>query len=167
MGETPFFPLFVPLEGRRVTVFGGGRIALRRVRALLDFSPQLYLVSPECCPELRALAESGEITWRARGYAPQDVAGNFLCLAATGSREVNRSIGEACRAAGVPVNVADCKEECDFYFPALAREGPLVAGITASGTNHTLAKQAVGAVRALFLAHRDQQTWERDDSENG
>ena len=149
--DAPFFPLFVSLRGRRVVVIGGGRIALRRVRALADFGPKIMVVAPECCAGLRELAAAGKITWLDRPYTPGDVEGSFFCL------------------AGVPVNVADRREECDFYFPALARSGPLVAGITASGQDHALAKEAAGAVRSLFAAYGDgtRKTWERDDSEHG
>ena len=153
--EAPFFPLFISLKGKKVAVFGGGKIALRRVRALLDFGPGITVVAPDCCAGLRELADSGRITWLARPYAPGDAAGSFLWLAATDRREVNRAVFAECRAAGVPVNVADCREECDFYFPALARKGPLVAGITASGQNHALAKAAADEVRALFAARGD------------
>lgn len=167
--DAPFFPLFVSLRGRRVVVIGGGRIALRRVRALADFGPKIMVVAPECCAGLRELAAAGKITWLDRPYTLGDVEGSFFCLAATDRREVNRAVFTACRAAGVPVNVADRREECDFYFPALARSGPLVAGITASGQDHALAKEAAGAVRSLFAAYGDgtRETWERDDSEHG
>ena len=40
-----YFPLFVDLEGRQVLVVGGGKIAMRRVRTLLEFGARslLYL----------------------------------------------------------------------------------------------------------------------------
>ena len=55
-----------------------------------------------------------------------------------------------CREAGIPVNVADKKEECDFYFPGIARGGLLTAGICAGGKDHRLAKEAAAEVRQLF-----------------
>ena len=48
-----YFPLFVDLEGRQVLVVGGGKIAVRRVRTLLEFGCQITVVSPEVCEELR------------------------------------------------------------------------------------------------------------------
>ena len=43
-----YFPLFVDLEGRQVLVVGGGKIAVRRVRTLLEFGCQITVVSPKC-----------------------------------------------------------------------------------------------------------------------
>ena len=36
-----YFPLFVDLEGRQVLVVGGGKIAMRRVRTLLEFGCEI------------------------------------------------------------------------------------------------------------------------------
>ncbi len=71
-------------------------------------------------------------------------------IAATDSRTVNRAVVEECRALGIPVNAADAPGECDFYFPAIARRGSLVAGVTASNTGHRLAAQAARQIRELL-----------------
>ena len=42
-----YFPLFVNLEGRRVLVVGGGKIAARRIRTLLEFGCEITVVAPE------------------------------------------------------------------------------------------------------------------------
>ena len=39
-----YFPLFVDLEGRQVLVVGGGKIAMRRVRTLLEFGCEITVV---------------------------------------------------------------------------------------------------------------------------
>ena len=146
----PYFPLFVPLEGRRAVIVGGGAVALRRAESLLPFGAEVTVVAPAVCPELRALAGAGRLRLLVREYRPGDLAGAFLAVAAADVRAVNRSVAVEARAAGIPVSVADRKEESTFYFPGIARRGPLVAGITASGTDHRLAARASAAVRACF-----------------
>lgn len=151
-----YFPLFINLEGKQVLAVGGGKVALRRIRALLDFGCAVTLVAPEAAPGLRELAEQGRIRWIARAFEPRDVSGAFLVLAMTDSRAVNHTVWKGAKKAGAFVNVADCKEECDFYFPGIAAGGGIVAGITAEGENHRLAKEVTGQFRAL-LRERDNQ----------
>ena len=43
---TPYFPLFLSLEGRGIVVIGGGIIAARRIEKLLPFQPNIMVVSP-------------------------------------------------------------------------------------------------------------------------
>ena len=55
-----YFPLFVNLEGRRVLVVGGGKIAARRIRTLLEFGCEITVVAPEVGEELLEMLERGE-----------------------------------------------------------------------------------------------------------
>lgn len=145
-----YFPLFINLEGKQALAVGGGEVALRRIRALLDFGCAVTLVAPEVVPGLRGLAEQERIQWISRAFAPGDCAGAFLVLAMTDSRAVNHAVWEEAKKAGAFVNAADCKEECDFYFPGIAAGGGIVAGITAEGENHRLAKEVTGQFRELL-----------------
>ena len=52
-----YFPLFVKLEGRRVLVVGGGKIAARRIRTLLEFGCEITVVAPEVGEELLEMLE--------------------------------------------------------------------------------------------------------------
>ena len=135
------FPLFISLEGKPVTVIGAGKIAARRVKTLLPFGCRITVIAPEVCPELEELAAEGKIALLRRCYAPGDLEGAALAVAAASSRSANQEAGQECRRLGIPVSVADRREECSFYFPAIAREGSGVAGVIAGGENHGLAKR--------------------------
>lgn len=144
----PAFPLFVPIGGRAVVVVGGGRIAQRRVNTLLQFGCAIRVIAPSITETLAELAHSGAITVEMRSYARGDCAGAALAVAATDSRVCNHSVCEECAAAGIPVSVADCTDECSFYFPGIVTSGDVVVGVTASGGNHRLAKTVTENIRA-------------------
>ena len=57
-----------------------------------------------------ALAQQGLLTIARRPFAPPDVAGAFLVVAATDRREVNRQVGQLARRQGDFVSVADCAQ---------------------------------------------------------
>ena len=120
--ERPYFPMFVDLTGKNVLVAGGGRIALRRVTTLLRFGAAIRVVAPQLCVERRR-------------YRKGDARGADLVLAATDSREVNRAVQAECRESGIPVNVADDRNLCDFYFPSVVMTDDVVIGINSGGTD--------------------------------
>ena len=154
-----YFPLFVDLEGKKITVVGGGAIATRRIRALLEFGARITVIAPKVTEELGQLAEKGRLVWRQAAFHPDDpgaFADAFLVLAATDQKEVNLAVWEKCRELHIPVNLADDREKCDFYFPGIATGGGIVAGITAEGRDHRLAREATEQVREL-LAHREKE----------
>jgi siroheme synthase-like protein len=134
----PHFPLFVDLSGRLCVIAGGGPVAARKARSLLDYGPELKVIAPDLSPEIFALSNAQGITHGVtlleRPYGgPADIAGAGLVIAATGNRDLNARVAEDARAACIPVNVADDPALCTFFFPALVRRGDLVAGISSSG----------------------------------
>ena len=150
MSGKPYFPLFVDLSETGVLVVGAGRIALRRVKTLLDFAGRVTVVAPAVCEELEALAAAGGIALRRRAFEEGDLDGAGLVLAATNDAALNARIADLARARSIPVNVGSDKSLCDFYFPGVARRGSVVVGVTASGTDHAASKRVTQAVRRLL-----------------
>ena len=101
------FPLFVNLAGRKVLLFGGGPVALRRARTLVAFGPDLTVIAPEPDPAFLSLP----VRLERRAYRPGELRGAFLVLAATDDEEVNRAIAAEARARGALANNAsDCRD---------------------------------------------------------
>ncbi|MCL2578768.1 MAG: NAD(P)-dependent oxidoreductase [Oscillospiraceae bacterium] len=138
------FPIFISLEEKRVLVVGGGQVAARRVNVLLSFGAAVTVVSPKLCPQLAQMTD--QIEWRQEHYS--GIAQDYmLIIAATNDRQVNRQIGVEAKALGLPVSVADAKEESTFWFPAIARGAGVVAGIVSEDGDHRRARQAAKLVR--------------------
>ena len=71
-------------------------------------------------------------------------------LAATDSRTVNEEIWRECRELKIPVNVSSDRRLCDFYFPGLAVKEDVVAGVTAGGRDHKLARKVTERIREVL-----------------
>lgn len=148
------FPLFLPTAGKKVLVVGGGTIATRRVRTLCRFDWQVTVIAPELTEEAQSLAREGRILWEKREFRSEDVEGMFLVVAATDCREVNHLAGEAAKQQGIFVSVADSREECTFFFPAIAENNYVVAGIAGDGSSHRETARSAEKVRkALQQEH--------------
>ena len=84
---------------------------------------------------------AGEVQILCREYREEDlVLGDFV-VAATGIREVDRKVAADCRRRGVPVNVVDDQEYCDFIFPSIVKRDSLTIAISTSGTSPAYAMQ--------------------------
>ncbi|NVJ20475.1 bifunctional precorrin-2 dehydrogenase/sirohydrochlorin ferrochelatase [Myxococcus sp. AM011] len=134
------YPICLRLEGRRVLLVGGGTIAEGRALALLEAGARLHLVSPEVTDTLRRLASEGRLEWERRTYAPGDVRGHALVLAATDDAEVNHRLTAEARALGLWVNTADEPELCDFTLPSVERRGPITVAVSTAGQAPALAR---------------------------
>ncbi|WOO36448.1 bifunctional precorrin-2 dehydrogenase/sirohydrochlorin ferrochelatase [Anaerocolumna sp. AGMB13020] len=138
-----YFPMFVELDGKECLIIGGGKVALRKAVALLDFKASLTIVASSMIPEFIELEAKHKpyIKLIERDYKEEDLQEAFLVIAATDDKELNRRISLACKTKGIPVNVVDVKEECSFIFPAYVRKQSITVGITSSGNSPVLTQQ--------------------------
>lgn len=134
------FPLFVDISGRKIYVYGAGRIASRRVETLLFFGPCLTVVAPEASETVLGAAQKGWLAFRRERYLPGSIPDDsFFVLAATDDRAVNEAVYRECKEKGILVNVCSDRDLCDFQFPGIAVKEELVIGVNGGGNAHSLA----------------------------
>ncbi len=117
------------LDGRRCVVIGGGGVALRRARALLESGAAVTIIAPGVEPELAALPVAKVL----RPYQPGDLAGAFLVVIATDDPVTNEAAAREARALQALVNRADEPEAGDLTIPAHGRRGPITVAVHTSG----------------------------------
>lgn len=128
------FPVGLLLAGRSCLVVGGGKIATRKVRALLDAGAAITVVSPEIQTELRDLVAAGKIRHLERDFMPDDVAGQFLVFAATSVEPINLRVVEECRQRNVlACSVDGSWRQGRFLTPATFRTRRLAVSVTTGG----------------------------------
>lgn len=143
------FPIFVSLDQKRIKIFGGGAIALRRTTVLLDFCENIEIISPQICEELNHIHTSRGIIITRRAYEAGDCSGAYLVIAATNNELVNTEIAKECERLGILVSVASNTSQCTFLFPAIIREEDIVIGITSGGKNHSKVKKVAEKIKRI------------------
>lgn len=133
-----YFPFFRDLTGLPGLIVGGGQVALRKAEKLLSYGPKLTAAAPCICPEFRALPG---VTLLEQPFSPELLEGMAFVIAATDDRALNHEISLCCRDRSIPVNVADCREDCTFLFPSLVKKGSLSIGISTGGASPSAAAE--------------------------
>ena len=144
------FPIFLKLTARPCIVIGAGNLAESKIESLQMANARVTVIAPKASERIVAMAESGEITWRQREYAPGDLAGHFLVVAATNVPAVNRAVFAEAESIGVLINAVDDPPFCDFYFPSVVRRGDLQIAISTSGESPALAQRLRKEINALL-----------------
>ena len=124
------FPAYFPLSGKRVVIVGEGEGAEAKAR--------LFAGSPAVVERLSSAAGAD-----ARAYV-----GAVLAFVATADDLAAEAAARAARAAGVPVNVVDRPQLCDFVTPAVIDRGEVVAAVGTGGTAPILASLLRGDIEA-------------------
>jgi len=131
--------MFVELKNELCIIVGGGMVAYRKIKALLEFEAKVVVIAPKFCENILSL--QGEITLLNKEYKTSDIEGASLVIAATNDFGLNKRISSECKERKIPVNVVDVQKECSFIFPAYIKKGAITVGVTSSGKSPLISQR--------------------------
>jgi uroporphyrin-III C-methyltransferase/precorrin-2 dehydrogenase/sirohydrochlorin ferrochelatase len=133
MAIQDIYPTALRLLGRPVLVVGGGPVAARRAKGLLDAGARVTVVAPVASDALHELAASGLLTWEPRTYLSSDVDGVWFVQTATGVAAVDAQVAADAEAQRIwCVNASD-HEASAAWTPAVAVVDDVKIAINAGG----------------------------------
>ncbi|NAZ78257.1 uroporphyrinogen-III C-methyltransferase, partial [Kineococcus sp. T13] len=127
------YPLHLDVTGRRVLVAGGGPVAARRARDLLEAGALVRVVAPALCEDLRELLprlqwEPAEVDVAALAGLLADV---WLVHTATGAPEVDAAVAAAAEAQRTWCVRADDAAASTAWTPVVVRRDDVTVSATA------------------------------------
>lgn len=129
------YPIFLELSGRRTVVIGGGRVAVRKVQALLDAGARVVVVAERIDDMMTGLCAGTDVEVVQGSYAKSYLASAVLAIAATNNNDLNKKIYKDCQELEILCNVVDVPDLCDFYVPAVVKRGNLQIAIGTDGSS--------------------------------
>jgi siroheme synthase-like protein len=136
-----YYPIFLNIKDKRCVVVGGGQVAHRKAKMLLEGRANVFVISPNPHPEIIKLSKRKTIHLIQRDYKPGDLKDAAIILACTDVKEVNHKVADEAKKAGVLVNVADDPKRSDFISPSLFKRGNLMLAISTAGISPALARK--------------------------
>lgn len=134
------------LNGKHVIVIGGGTEGVRKVNALLGQGCRVTVISNRFNKYLNSQAKAGKIeTVKAKikdASILDDYDDQFLVLASTDDRELNRKLCQKGREKGAFVYSVDDPAYSDFSYASVINiEGVMQVAISTSGKSPIMARQ--------------------------
>ncbi|OEH84197.1 hypothetical protein BHU72_12395 [Desulfuribacillus stibiiarsenatis] len=145
-----YYPVFLRVQDRLCVVVGGGNVAERKVKSLLQDGASIRVISPQVTDTLQHLAKNNSIEFVQRPFQCGDLADAFLAYAATNSKQVNEQVYEDAKRYSVLVNMIDAPELCDFIVPSRVDRGRLQIAISTSGASPALTKHLRQELESYF-----------------
>lgn len=151
MGEKFYYPIFLDLTGKKCVVVGGGSVATRKCRTLVQAGAEVVVIAPDITKRLKDIINNkGMIKHIEREYREGDIDDAFLVIAATDSASINGKVAEDAKVLGKPVNVVDDPSLCNFLLPAVFRRKPLTIAISTGGASPAFAKEIKEELRNIY-----------------
>ena len=136
-----YFPMFVNLKNQPCLVVGGGMVAYRKVKVLLDFEARVVVVGENICDKINEIVKkSNQLELQKKRFEDADCDNMFMVIAATDDKELNHHIAGICNSKGIMVNAVDQKEDCSFIFSSYIKEKNLIAAFSSGGNSPVMAQ---------------------------
>ncbi|WP_071396158.1 precorrin-2 dehydrogenase/sirohydrochlorin ferrochelatase family protein [Bacillus tuaregi] len=135
-----YYPINLNLEGKKTVVIGGGKVAERKVRGLLEAKADITVISPKLTEGLYHYQQLGTIKWKEKSFSSDDITEAFLIISAVNHPEVSLAVKKAAGPNQL-INLADRPEESNFILPSSFKQGRLSITVSTSGASPILAKK--------------------------
>jgi uroporphyrin-III C-methyltransferase/precorrin-2 dehydrogenase/sirohydrochlorin ferrochelatase len=147
---SPLYPLFAELAGRCVLVVGGGTVAERKIRSLLNCGADVHVGAPALTPLLQRFKDEHRLTHHEGGFRESWLDSVWLVIAATDDRAVNMKVKLAADARRILANVVDDPKLSSFQVPSIVDRSPLTIAVSSAGVAPVLARRMRERMESLF-----------------
>jgi len=127
------YPIFLEMSGHRAVVIGGGPVAVRKAKSLLDAGARLVVVAEHIDDMMTALCRRTGVKLVKGKYTRNYLVGAVLAIAATNNHKLNTRIYRDCQELEILCNVVDEPQLCDFFVPAVVKRGSLQVAVSTEG----------------------------------
>jgi len=136
-----YYPVMVDLTNKEVLVVGGGSVAGRKVKTLLEYGAIVNVVSRELSPDLKTYVDSDKVRYLGEEFSMVFLKDMFLVIAATDDEGLNHRISQVAEEKGMLINAVDQPADCNFILPSIIKKGDLIVAVSTSGKSPALAKK--------------------------
>lgn len=139
------YPIMININHQKVIIIGGGKVAARKIKLLLEEGAYVVVVSPTLHPDI----SSDAITWIQRPYQLGDLATAKLVFACTDDQKVNAQVMSDAHPSQLVNNTAD-KFYSDFYNVAIAKNKEISIMISTNGLSPSRSKEVRQKLESLL-----------------
>ncbi|WP_024558180.1 siroheme synthase CysG [Franconibacter pulveris 1160] len=146
-------PIFCQLRNRPCLLVGGGDVAERKARLLMEAGAIVTVNALDFTPQFQVWAQQGMLHLAAGEFDARLLDTCWLAIAATDDDAVNQQVSDAAEARRIFCNVVDAPKQASFIMPSIIDRSPLMVAISSGGTSPVLARLLREKLEALLPQH--------------
>ena len=147
-----YLPLFMAVKGRPVLVVGGNKAAARKAELASRAGAAVTVLAPEISDDMANLIAQRKLAHATHEVAREDLDGCALAFGASDDEALNERVHGLAEACGVPVNIVDRPELCQFIMPAILDRDGVVVAVSSGGEAPLLTRMMKARFETLVPA---------------
>ena len=143
-------PLFLDPASVCCLIVGGGEVATRKLKTLLDAGVECRVIAPVMHKELAQLVDDHSLAYERRPFEVSDLDRVNLVITATDDEEVNREVHRLAIERGIWINAVDDVDHSTAIFPSIVNRDPVTVAISTAGYSPTLARRLRARIETIL-----------------
>ncbi len=148
-----YLPMFCQIRDKTCLLVGGGKVAERKARLLLDAGARLRVNAREFTAQFQIWEDAGRVTLIRGEFEPHWLDLCWLVIAATNNAVVNGYVSECATERRIFCNVVDEPQQASFITPSVINRSPLVIAISSGGNAPVLVRLLREKLERLLPMH--------------
>ena len=146
-----FFPVSIDLNNKNILVIGAGKIALRKVKTLLDYNCNITVITKEISEEefLELEKENKIKILKNQEFEEKFLEDTFLVVSATDNKELNDKISKLCMSKNILVNNVTSKDDMNVRFASIYEKNDIQIAISGNA-NPKKAVEIKNKIKNIF-----------------
>ncbi len=151
------YPLMLNIAGKNALVIGGGIVAARKVRDLVERGAFVTVIAPDVKQSIIDLqvAHPGSIEIVHREYVRGDLEGSLIVFSATDDEKVTSLVFEEASDGNILLNAVDDPHNCGFFVPSWFNRGDLIVSVSTSGISPAFAAKLRREIESIIPENID------------
>ncbi|HEK3002193.1 TPA: uroporphyrinogen-III C-methyltransferase [Proteus mirabilis] len=135
-----YFPIFCQLNNKPCLLVGGGEVAERKARLLMEAGAVISVVAPTFTPQFMQWQNEQRLQCFMAEFSVADLADKWLVIAATDNEQVNQHVYQQATEQRIFCNVVDSPQQTSFIMPSVIDRSPIMVAISSGGKAPVLAR---------------------------
>ncbi len=135
-----YFPIFCQLNNKPCLLVGGGEVAERKARLLMEAGAVISVVAPTFTPQFMQWQNEQRLQCFMAEFSVADLADKWLVIAATDNEQVNQHVYQQATEQRIFCNVVDSPQQASFIMPSVIDRSPIMVAISSGGKAPVLAR---------------------------
>lgn len=148
-----YFPLFCKLENRDCLLVGGGEVAERKARLLLDAGARVTVNAKAFNQQFICWQEQQQLTLVSGDFSVALLDNKWLVIAATNDASINQRVSTEAEKRRIFCNVVDSPKEASFIMPSIVDRSPIMVAVSSEGHAPVLARLLREKLEAILPQH--------------
>ena len=137
-----YYPVLLNLHNKDVIIVGGGKVAARKLKTLINTGARIKIISPEFCEKIDRISKQHpqKITLIRRKYKYGDLKDCVLVIAASSDETCQKIIHKEAQEKNILINTVNNLELCDFIVPSNIFLDDLTISISTQGKTPAISR---------------------------